>query len=91
MASIEVLSPEGPERHVAGRLARRLPGLHGTTVALHDNAKPGAVQLLSAIGEGLVARGARLRRWGKTHAARPTPHVAEMSGAVDAAVFALGD
>jgi len=88
---IEILSPEGPDRTVKGRLAARLTGLDGVTVALHDNAKPGAETLLRAIGDGLAARGAHLRRWGKTHAARPTTHVAEMSRAARAAVFALGD
>jgi hypothetical protein len=88
---IEILSPEGPARAVRVRLAPRLSHLDGVTVALHDNAKPGAQSLLLAIGSGLAARGARLRRWGKTHAARPTTHAPEMARAVAAAVFALGD
>jgi hypothetical protein len=87
----EILSPEGPRRRVTGRLAPRVTRLDGLTVALHDNAKPGAETLLLAIGDGLAARGAHLRRWGKTHAARPTTHVPEMARAAEAAVFALGD
>lgn len=88
---IEILSPEGAGHRPRGRLAPRLPDLDGVTVALHDNAKPGAVPLLAAIGTGLTARGARLRRWSKPHAARPTAHGPEMAATVRAAVFALGD
>lgn len=88
---IEILSPEGHRRSTTERLAPRATRLDGITVALHDNAKPGAETLLLAIGDGLAARGAQVRRWGKAHAARPTTHVPEMARAAGAAVFALGD
>lgn len=91
MAEIEVLSPEGRVRDTANVAAPRLPSLAGVAVALHDNAKPGALELLAAVGRGLEARGARLRSWHKPHAARPSHHLAAMAGQVRAAVFALGD
>jgi hypothetical protein len=97
VSKLEILSPDGvgastaAARTASVQLAPRLPGLAGRQVALHDNAKPGSGELLSAIGRGLEASGAGLRRWSKAHAARPSPHVADMAPAVDAAVFALGD
>ena len=91
MTWIEVLSPEGrPAPSAAGGTAR-LAGLNGVTIGLHDNAKPGAVELLTAIGSGLTGQGAQLRSWSKAHAARPSPHIAELSAHVAGAVFALGD
>lgn len=98
MSSIEILSPEGPVAGSglgAGRpatpLAARPRDLAGRRIALHDNAKPGARDLLAAIGSGLSVAGATCRGWSKAHAARPSPHVADMAAAVQGAVFALGD
>jgi hypothetical protein len=91
VTKIEILSPEGVERHTDDQLAPRPQRLDGVTVALHSNSKPGALGLLEAVGEALQVRGAQLRRWSKAHSARPSQHVAEMSVAARAAVFALGD
>ena len=91
MSTLEIMSPEGAERRSAVVSARRLATLSGVLVAMHDNAKPGALDLLDAVGGGLRQRGARLRAWHKPHAARPSHHIAEMADTVDAAVFALGD
>lgn len=96
MSRIEILTPEGASRQLAAaspaaRLAPRLPDLAGRQIALHDNAKPGSIELLTALGTGLQEAGARLRRWSKAHAARPSSHVAEMAATCAAAVFALGD
>jgi hypothetical protein len=99
VSRIEILAPDGipgpgrqhRTRELVGNLAPRLSALAGRTVALHDNAKPGSRELLTAIGEGLAGHGADLRRWSKAHAARPSPHVPELAVSADAAVFALGD
>lgn len=91
MTWIDVLSPEGAHGPSESGDTLRLPSLQDTVIALHDNAKPGAVDLLAAIGGGLVERGARTRSWSKAHAARPSQHIPELTGAVAGAVFALGD
>ncbi len=91
MTWIDVLSPEGPQGRTELGDTLRLSSLQDTAIALHDNAKPGAVDLLAAIGEGLVARGARTKSWSKAHAARPSSHIPDLTGAVAGAVFALGD
>lgn len=91
MTTLEILSPEGAKRDSTVVPARRLDSLSGVLVAIHDNAKPGALDLLDAVGAGLREQGARLRAWHKPHAARPSHHIAEMADTVDAAVFALGD
>lgn len=91
MTWIEVLSPDGGHASPQTLEAARLADLRGVTIGLHDNAKPGAVELLSAIGGGLTRSGAQLRSWTKVHAARPSPHLAELTSVVGGAVFALGD
>lgn len=91
MTWIEVLSPEGAQPQAETGEAARIPSLNGALIGLHDNAKPGAVDLLSAIGDGLIRRGARTQSWSKAHAARPSSHIPELASAVAGAVFALGD
>jgi hypothetical protein len=98
VSKIEVLVPDGvADRQAPGAptrsfdLAPRLPTMGARRVALHDNAKPGAAELLAPIGRALRASGAEPHRWSKAHAARPSPHLADVAAAVDAAVFALGD
>lgn len=91
MTRIEILSPEGTDRRSEVAPAPRLTSLSGVLVAMHDNAKPGSLDLLAAVGTGLREHGARLGAWHKPHAARPSHHIAEMANTVDAAVFALGD
>ena len=91
MTWIDVLSPEGAQPHSETGDASRLSSLDGALIALHDNAKPGAVDLLSVIGDDLTRRGARTQSWSKAHAARPSPHIPELTSAAAGAVFALGD
>jgi hypothetical protein len=99
VSRIQILTPDGGSgRRVgdgvddaAGGLAARLADLAGRSIALHDNAKPGATGLLAPIGAALQQAGAQVRRWSKASAALPSPHIAEMSGEVEGAVFALGD
>lgn len=91
MTWIDVLSPEGGQGQSESGDTQRLSSVQGALIALHDNAKPGAVDLLAVIGRGLTERGARTRSWSKPHAARPSHHIAELSAAAAGAVFALGD
>lgn len=91
MTLIEVLSPEGGAPHTEALDAPRLPDVRGTLIGLHDNAKPGAAELLRAIGLGQIERGDQLRSWTKAHAARPSPHIIELGAPVRGAVFVLGD
>lgn len=91
MTTLEIVSPEGDDRRSTVVPARRLDCLSGVLVAMHDNGKPGALELFDAVGGGLRQQGARSRAWHKPHAARPSHHLAEMADTVDAAVFALGD
>lgn len=88
---IDVLSPEGGQGPSETTEARPLPSLQGALIALHDNAKPGALDLLGAIGNGLTIRGARTRSWSKAHAARPSHHIPDVVSVAAGAVFALGD
>lgn len=92
MSRMLILSPEGPDRAGAAgpAPAHRLPGLTGRLIAIHDNSKPGATEILGPMADTLAGSGARIRRWSKAHAARPSPHIEEMATAVHAAVFALG-
>lgn len=88
---IEVLSPEGTGGTRKLALAGRLQSEAGATLALHDNSKPGAVDLLEGVASALVRGGAIVRTWSKPHAARPSPHLGAVIETCQAAVLALGD
>ncbi|MDQ4039752.1 MAG: hypothetical protein M3313_15730 [Actinomycetota bacterium] len=91
MTWIDVLSPEGAQPETESGDVPRLSSLQGALIGLHDNAKPGAVDLLTVIGADLVRRGAQTQSWSKAHAARPSPHIPELASSVTGALFALGD
>jgi hypothetical protein len=88
---VDVLSPEGVRHRSQLRPAPRLSSLAERRIGLHDNRKPGAVELLGGIAAGLAEDGVTFASWHKAHAARPTPHLAAMSGTAEAVVLALGD
>ncbi len=56
MASLQILSPVAPSRTDVRPLAGRLDGLDGARVALLDNQKANAGELLAAVGEHLAER-----------------------------------
>jgi hypothetical protein len=58
MASTPVVAPDGEVRSERHQLAARPRSVSGLRIAVVENTKPNARTLLSAIAEGLVARGA---------------------------------
>lgn len=54
MASLQILSPVAPSRIEDRPLAARLDGLDGARVALLDNQKANAGELLAAVGDHLT-------------------------------------
>ncbi len=92
---IPVMDPRGETPAASVSMAPRGPGLHGKTIALVDNTKINAGNLLdklSALIAGEVEP-ARIVRFSKTDATRPAPPelVRQITQQCDAAVLAIGD
>lgn len=92
---IPVMDPRGETPAASVSMAPRDPGLNGKTIALVDNTKINAGNLLDKLS-ALIAGGvepARIVRFSKTDATRPAPPelIRQISRQCDAAVLAIGD
>ena len=92
---IPVMDPRGETPANSVSMAPRASGLDGKTVALVDNTKINAGNLLdklSALLQSEVEQ-ARIVRFSKTDATRPAPPdlIRQITEECDAAVLAIGD
>ena len=92
---IPVMDPRGETPAANVSMAQRPPGLDGKTIALVDNTKINAGNLLDKLSSLLAAEvePARIVRYSKTDATRPAPPslIAQIADECDAAVLAIGD
>ena len=92
---IPVMDPRGETPAASVSMAPRGSGLDGKTIALVDNTKINAGNLLDKLS-ALIAcevEPAQIVRFSKTDATRPAPPelIRQISQQCDAAVFAIGD
>ena len=75
------LIPEGGQTHGPRHLAPRLSSLAGKRLALLDNNKVNARELLTAFGEQLKAKFGitEIKMWRKPTSAAPAPFIAEIT------------
>ena len=92
---IPVMDPRGETPAASVSMALRPPSLDGVTLALVDNTKINAGNLLDQLASLLEAeaRPARIVRFSKPDATRPAPPdlVKQIAEECDAAVLAIGD
>lgn len=92
---IPVMDPRGETPAARVSMAPRPSGLGGKTIALVDNTKINAGNLLDKLSSLLAAEvePARIARYSKTDATRPAPPdlIAQIAGECDVAVLAIGD
>ena len=92
---IPVMDPRGATPSTSVPMAARPSGLGGVTLALVDNTKINAGNLLDQLASLLEAeaRPARIVRFSKPDATRPAPPdlVKQIAEECDAAVLAIGD
>ena len=92
---IPIMDPRGETPAASVSMAPRAPVLEGKTIALVDNTKINAGNLLDKLSSLLQAEVEpdRIVRFSKTDATRPAPPalIAQISDECDAAVLAIGD
>ena len=92
---IPVMDPRGETPAASVSMALRAPRLDGKTIALVDNTKINAGNLLDKLSSLLAAEveSARIARYSKTDATRPAPSelIRQISRECDMAVLAIGD
>ena len=92
---IPVMDPRGETPAASRSMAPRPSGLDGKIIALVDNTKINAGNLLEKLSSLLAAEvePAQIVRYSKTDATRPAPSslIAQISDECDAAVLAIGD
>ena len=92
---VPAMDPRGATPSTSVPMAARPSGLGGVTLALVDNTKINAGNLLDRLSSLLEAeaRPARIVRFSKTDATRPAPPdlVKQIAEECDAAVLAIGD
>ena len=92
---IPVMDPRGETPAASVSMAPRLSALDGKTIALVDNTKINAGNLLDKLSSILEAQSkpARIVRFSKPDATRPAPPnlVKQITEECDAAVLAIGD
>ena len=92
---IPVMDPRGETPAASVAMAPRTPGLEGKTIALVDNTKINAGNLLDKLASMLQAdvEPNRIVRFSKTDATRPAPPalITQITEECDAAVLAIGD
>ena len=92
---IPVMDPRGETPPASVSMAPRPSGLDGKTIALVDNTKINAGNLLDKLTSLLAAEAepARIVRYSKTDATRPAPPVliSQIANECDIAVLAIGD
>ena len=92
---IPVMDPRGATPSTSVPMAARPSGLRGVTLALVDNTKINAGNLLDQLSSLLEAEAhpARIVRFSKPDATRPAPPnlVKQITEECDAAVLAIGD
>lgn len=93
MASLQILSPVAPSRTDVRPLAARLDGLDGARVALLDNQKANAGELLAAVGEHLAEQypTIELSVEKKIATSASPPEVMDRLRTCDAVVLAIAD
>ena len=89
------MDPRGETPTTGVSMAPRASGLEGKTIALVDNAKINAGNLLDKLSTLIEAElgPARIVRFSKTDATRPAPPtlIAQIADECDLAVLAIGD
>ncbi len=92
---IPVMDPRGETPAASRSMAPRPSGLDGKIIALVDNTKINAGNLLDRLSSLLTAEvePARIVRYSKTDATRPAPPslIAQIADECDGAVLAIGD
>ena len=92
---IPVMDPRGETPPASVSMAPRAPTLDGKTIALVDNTKINAGNLLDKLSSLLAAEvePARIARYSKPDATRPAPPVliSQIANECDIAVLAIGD
>lgn len=92
---IPVMDPRGETPAASVSMAPRPSGLDGKTIALVDNTKINAGNLLDKLSSLLAAEAepTRIARYSKTDATRPAPTelIRQISRECDMAVLAIGD
>ena len=92
---IPVMDPRGDTPATSSSVAPRPSGLDGKTIALVDNTKINAGNLLDKLSALIQAEiePARIVRFSKTDATRPAPPelIQQISRECDAAILAIGD
>ena len=95
LAGIPVMDPRGEAPAASVRMAPRASGLNGKTIALVDNTKINAGNLLDKLSVQLQSevKQVRIVRFSKTDATRPAPPdlIRQITEKCDAAVLAIGD
>jgi hypothetical protein len=91
VGSISIMNPVAPRRQAVVPLAPRLRNLAGTTLALVDNSKPGATELLRGLARGLESVGCTTIYFRKQHPVMLLPFLEEIRLRCQAAVVAIGD
>lgn len=92
IGGLEVYVPTGEAGTEAKKLAPRIKTLRGARIAVLDNCKEFAEQVLKGVAEVLQRDygAGEVRFWRKGYPAKGAPFIKELAGSCDAAVNGVG-